>query len=121
MTKEGGPVGPPSIAYGVLLETPADRGDQLTARGVAGELPHEGAAETLLLGVGHLAGDRRRGVVAPPVVAAQRVGRAADGARGRAGVLQDLVVLDARLVGAGRAAGGRAAGCGLSDARPAAA
>src|SRR3954454_3273221 len=96
-------------------------GDQLTVAGVAGELPEEGARETLVLHVRHLPGDRRRGVVAPPVAAAVGVRRPADRAGGRAAVLEDLVVLDARLVGAGRRAGGRAAGRRLGDPGPAAA
>src|SRR3954469_3851640 len=98
-----------------------DGGDELTVAGVAGELPEEGARETLVPHVRHLPGDRRRGVVTPPVVAAVGVRRAADRAGGRAAVLEDLVVLDARLVGAGRRAGGRAAGRGLADPGPAAA
>src|SRR5690606_37257855 len=62
-----------------------------------------------------------RGVIGPPVVAAVGVRRARDGAGGRAAVLEDLVVLDARLIGAGGRSGGRAAGGGLGDTGPAAA
>src|SRR5690348_5115947 len=69
------------------LKTVLHRGDQLAVAGVAGELPEEGARETLVLHVRHIPGDGRRSVVAPPVAAAVGVGRAADRAGGRAAVL----------------------------------
>src|SRR4051794_21652898 len=101
-----------------LPQAAVDCGGQLAVRGVTAELPEEGAAQALALGPAHLAGDGGGGVVGPPVVAAVGVGRAGDGAGGRAAVLEDLVVLDAGLVGAGCRAGGRAAGGGLGDAGP---
>src|SRR4029453_7855034 len=104
--------------YPVLLQAVAHRGDQLTVGGVAGEFPEERTAEALRLRVAHLAGDRAGRVVAVPVAAALGVGRAADGAGRRAGVLEPFVVLDALLVRARRRAGGAAAGSGLGDAGP---
>src|SRR5690349_989869 len=126
MTKEGGPGRPaldclPCVTRRLLPDAVAHRGDELAAGGVAGELPHEGAAEALRLGVARLAGDGGRGVVAPPVAAAPGVCRTADGAGGRARVLEDLVVLDAGLVRAGRRASRGAPGRVLGDAGPAAA
>ncbi len=99
-----------------LLQTAVDGAHQFAVRGVTAELPEEGAAELLLLGPVHLGLDGGRGVVGPPVGAAVRVRGAGDGAGGRAAVPEDLVVLDARLVGAGRRAGRGAAGRGLGDA-----
>ena len=75
-----------------------ERCDQLTVAGIAAKLPEERAAEALILLVGHLAGDGGRGIVAPPVVATVGVGGAANGAGGRAGVLDNLVVLDALVL-----------------------
>src|SRR6266511_5127291 len=112
--------GAPLPHSGVLQVVP-DRRDQLTVAGVPRELPEERSGEALLLHVGHLSGDGRRRVVAVPVVSALGVRRAADGAGRRAGVLEDLVVLDALLVGTRRRAGRRPAGAGLGDAGPAAA
>src|SRR5690606_3559000 len=102
-------------------ETVSEGGDQLAVRGVPAELPEEGARQALVPGVGCLAADGGRGVVAPPLVTALGVGGAGDGAVGRALVLEDLVVLDPGLVGAGRGAGGGPARRGLSDAGPPAA
>src|SRR4051794_37524029 len=83
------PGAPPSVR--ASLQVVADGGDELTVAGVAGELPEERAAQALLPDVGHLAGDGRRRVVAPPVAAALGVRGAADGAGRRAAVLEDLV------------------------------
>src|SRR4051794_10081261 len=93
--------------------------DELTVRGVAAEFPEERTAQTLLLGVGHLSGDRGRSVVAPPFAAAAGVGGAADGSGGRAPGLQHLVVLDPGLIGAGGGPGRGSAGSVLGDAGPA--
>src|ERR1044071_4232087 len=86
--------GAPSSS-GRSSEVAADGGDQFAVAGVAGELPEERARAALRLHVAHLPGDRRRGVVAPPVAAAVRVRRSTDGPGGRAAGLEDLVVLDA--------------------------
>src|SRR5689334_2350726 len=62
-----------------------------------------------------------RSVVAPPLAALEAVRGTGDCAVGRAPTLDDLVVLDALLVGAGRRAGRGAAGCLLRDPGPTAA
>src|ERR1700754_3484445 len=123
----------PGRMPGALLLTCGDDGDdassevvldcrnELTVAGVTGEFPEERPAQTLLLHVRHLPGDGRRRVVAPPVAAALGVRGAAHRAGRRAGVLEDLVVLDARLVGARWRSGGRASRGRLADAGPAAA
>src|SRR5690606_40388874 len=74
-----------SLAHGssllLLVSGPltgVDRGDEFAVAGVAAELPEEGAAELLLVDVGHLSGDGLRGVVAPPVAATVRVRGAGD-------------------------------------------
>src|SRR5690349_19001341 len=74
--------------------------NQFAAGGVAAELPEERPAQTVLAGVAHLAADRGRRVVAPPLVAALGVRGARDGPVGRAPALDHLVVLDAGFVGA---------------------
>src|SRR5690606_22568062 len=104
-----------------LPEVAGHGGRQLAVGGVTAELPDERAAEALVLDVVHLPRDRRRGIVAPPVVAAVGVRRAGDGPGGRAARLEHLVVLDALLVGARCRAGGGAAGRALGDPGPAAA
>src|SRR5699024_7182530 len=91
---------------------------ELAIVGVARQLPDEGARKTPVLGGLHLALDRLRSVVAPPLVTALGVGGAGDRARGRAGVLEDVVVLDACLVRARCRARGGAARLGVAHAGP---
>src|SRR5256885_14951942 len=54
------------------LDVAADGVDQFAAAGVTGQLPEERATEALAPGEAHLAGDRARGVVAPPLAALER-------------------------------------------------
>src|SRR5215207_10167493 len=107
--------GRPAPCTGCRLQTVTHRGDQFPVGGVAAELPEEGAAEAVRPGVAHLPGDRVRGVVAPPLTAAESIRRARHGGRCRAAGLDHLVVLDALLVRAGRGAGRAAAWRGLAD------
>src|SRR2546423_6227867 len=88
-----------------VLDVAADRRDQLAVGGVAGQLPEERAAQALALRVAHLAGDRGRGVVAPPLAALEAEGGTGDRAVARALGLEHLVVLDALLPRAGGRAG----------------
>src|SRR6185503_3070952 len=101
-----------------LIQPVAYRGHQLPVGRVAGQLPEEGPTEALGLRVRHLAADRARGVVPPPLAAALGVGGTGDGAGRRAPGLEHLVVLAALLVGTGSRPGRGAAGRGLADAGP---
>src|SRR2546423_9548293 len=95
-----------------VLDVAADRADQLAVGGVTGQLPEERAAQALALGVAHLAGDRGRGVVAPPLAALEAVRGAGGRTVARALRLAQLVVLHAGL-GLARPRASRRAARGL--------
>src|SRR5688572_15088894 len=97
-----------------------DGSDEGTTGGVAGQFPEEGAAQALCALVAHLAGNRARRVVAPPLRCAEGVGCAGYRAIRAAASSDDLVVLDACFIRARCCTAGGTTRCALAHACPAA-